>query len=59
MSSSCGKRGGEGYYFVEQSVVLEAVVELADHAAEEVPLGSSVPVAVVVTAAPVVALGTR
>lgn len=47
---------GEGHGLVEVLSVLEAVVELADHAVEEVALGGGgVPVALF-AAAPVVAL---
>ncbi len=44
-SSGGGKFGREGLGFVEQDVLGEAVVELADHLVEEVPLGGGVPVA--------------
>jgi hypothetical protein len=44
----------KGDLFVEQRAVLEAVVELAEHAVEEVALGRGMPVSAVVTAAPVV-----
>lgn len=48
--------GGEGRVFIEQLAVLEAVVELAEHAVDEVALGG-VPGSVVVTASPVMGLG--
>ncbi|WP_206433786.1 hypothetical protein, partial [Streptomyces sp. ADI95-17] len=35
MSSSYGESGRKGRVFLEQRVVLEAVVELAEHAVEE------------------------
>jgi hypothetical protein len=44
-SSGGGQFGGERGVFVEQLVVLEAVVELAEQAVEEVALGGRVPVA--------------
>lgn len=58
MSSSCGESGWKRRVFIEQLAVLEAVVELAEHAVEEVALGGGVPVPMVVAAAPVVGLGT-
>jgi hypothetical protein len=39
-SSGGGQFGGERSVFVEQLAVLEAAVDLADHAVEEVPLGA-------------------
>jgi hypothetical protein len=57
VSSSCGESGRKGRVFVEQRVVLEALVELPEHPVEEVAPGGGVPVSVVVTAAPVVGLG--
>ena len=56
-SSGDSKSGGEGGLFIERFVVLEAVVELAEHAVEEVSLGGSVPVSVVVAAPSVVGFG--
>lgn len=47
----------EGGLFVERFPVLEAVVELAEHAIEEVPLGGCMPVPVPVSAPSVVGLG--
>jgi hypothetical protein len=43
--------------FFEQPAVLKAVVELSEHAVEEVPLGGGVPVSVAVAAPAVVGLG--
>lgn len=43
-SSSFEKLCGEGEVLVEQDVLLEAVVELADHLVEEVSLSGGVPV---------------
>lgn len=57
VSSGGGASCRKGRVFVEQRVVLEAVVELAEHAVEEVALGGGMPVAVGVAAAPVVGLG--
>ena len=58
ISSSCGGRfGWVGGVFIEQRVVLEAVVELAEHAVEEVALCGGVPVSVVVAAPAVVGFG--
>lgn len=48
---------GKGHGLIEAASVLKAVVELAEHAVEEVALGGRVPVPVVVAAAPVVGLG--
>ncbi|MBB4903374.1 hypothetical protein [Streptomyces griseomycini] len=43
---------------VEKRAVLEALVELAGHAVEQVPLGGCVPVSVLVSAPAVAGLGT-
>jgi hypothetical protein len=43
--------------FFEQPAVLTAVVELSEHAVEEVPLGGGVPVSLAVAAPAVVGLG--
>jgi hypothetical protein len=47
---------GKGHGLIEAAAALKAVVELADHAVEEVALGGCAPVPVVVAAAPVVNL---
>ncbi|MGW7072616.1 hypothetical protein ACWGII_29830 [Streptomyces sp. NPDC054855] len=57
MSSSFGESGWKRGVFTEQRVMLEAVVELAEHAVEEVVQGGCVPVSVVVATASVVDLG--
>jgi hypothetical protein len=57
VSSGFSWFGGEGGVFVEQFGVLEAVVELADHAVEQMTLGAGVPVSAVVAAVAVVGFG--
>jgi hypothetical protein len=56
-SSSGGEWGWEGGVLVEQAAALEAVVELTNHAVEEVALGGGVPVPVVVASSSVVGSG--
>jgi hypothetical protein len=54
-SSSCSGQGGwERGVLVEQFASLEAVEHLSEHAVEEVALGGSVPVVVLVATATVV-----
>jgi glycosyltransferase involved in cell wall biosynthesis len=56
--SSCGGEfGGKRSVLVERFVVLDAVVELADHAVEEVALSGCVPVSVL-SSSPVVGVGS-
>ena len=57
-SGLCGSgRGRKSQALVKGPAVLEAVVELADHAVEEVALGGCVPVPMVIAAPPVVGHG--
>lgn len=56
-SRSCLSTSCEGALFVERLPVLEAVVQLAEEAVEEVALGGVVPVAVLASAA-VVGVGS-
>lgn len=58
VSSGCGEFDGECGLLVEQRVVLEAVVELPEHAVEEIALGGSMPVSMVISASPVVDFGS-
>lgn len=54
-----GRVDREGGVFVKQLAVLETVVELTDHAVEEVALCGRVPVAMLIATASVVGLGAR
>lgn len=56
-SSRSGEFGGESGVFVEQRVVLKAVVELADQAVEKVALGGCVPISVL-AASSIVGVGS-
>lgn len=58
---SCGDShvDWEGGIFVKQLAVLEAVVELTDHAVEKLALCSGVSVAVLIATVAVVGLGAR
>lgn len=56
--SSCGGEfGGEGGLFIEQLTPLKAVIELTEHAIEQVPKGGRVPVTVLVATSAIAGLG--
>jgi hypothetical protein len=55
-SSGSGKKAGQSGFLIDQFVALKAVLQLSDHAVEEVALCGGVPVSGVATA-PVVRVG--